>query len=169
MEAMTERKPAGMSFGSWIDEQIRQAEERGAFDDLPGTGKPLPVRKEDAAQAWLREYLKREGISADELLPTPLKLRKERERLAENITAFRSEEQVREVVRELNYRIAEFRRFPSGPPVFVPLADTEALVRRWREARMPAASEAARDNAAAPPGPGRSAKVRWWSRRTPGS
>lgn len=134
MEAMSERKPAGMSFGSWIDEQIRQAEERGAFDDLPLTGKPLPRRKEDAAQAWLREYIKREGVSSSELLPTPLKLRKEIERLGESVAALGSEDEVRAVARELNHRIVQWRRFPSGPPVFVPLADTDALVERWRAA-----------------------------------
>jgi hypothetical protein len=167
MEAMTERKPAGMSFGSWIDEQIRQAEEQGAFDDLPGTGKPLPKRNEDAAQAWLREYLKREGIAADELLPTPLKLRKELERLGEHVTAFRTEAELREVVRELNYRIADFRRYPSGPPVFVPLADAEALVQRWREAHEPPGGEPASPSGAST-GPGaraRPANRRWWSRR----
>jgi hypothetical protein len=39
---MTERKPAGKSFTSWIDQQIQEAQDRGAFDDLPGTGKPSP-------------------------------------------------------------------------------------------------------------------------------
>ncbi len=173
---MTDRKPAGMSFGSWIDEQIRQAEERGAFDDLPGTGKPLPKRDEDAAQAWLREYIKREGVSADELLPTPLKLRKEIERLGENIAALRSEDEVREVARELNQRIVAFRRFPSGPPVFVPLADADALAERWRAAHSPpepeqvrpgSAAAAAADRATAPPA-SRSALSRWWSRRRAG-
>ncbi|MGI9007786.1 MAG: DUF1992 domain-containing protein [Streptosporangiaceae bacterium] len=187
---MSERKPAGMSFGSWIDEQIRQAEERGAFDDLPGAGKPLPQRNEDAAQAWLREYLRREGIAADELLPAPLKLRKEIERLGENASALGSEDEVRAVARELNQRIIAFRRFPAGPPVFVPLADTEAMVRRWREARQPPESgptppghpgppgwagpagpattgQAAADQATAPPA-SRSAKYRWWSRRRAG-
>ena len=141
-------------------------EERGAFDDLPGTGKPLPKRNEDAAQAWLREYLKREGISADELLPTPLKLRKERELLAENIAAFRSEDEVREVVRELNYRIVQFRRFPSGPPVLVPLADTEALVERWREAHEPPAAEPAAPSDADTSAESPPAKRRWWGRRS---
>ena len=28
---------------SWIDEEIRQAQERGAFDDLPGKGKPVDL------------------------------------------------------------------------------------------------------------------------------
>jgi len=173
---MTERKPAGMSFESWIDEQIRQAEERGAFDDLPGSGKPLPKRNEDAAVAWVREQLRREGIPADELLPTSLKLRKEIERLGENITSFRSEDELREVARELNHRIVEFRRFPSGPPLFVPLVDIEALVQRWHKARKPpagetaasevAATEVAASEPAAGAASGRSAKVRWWSGRT---
>jgi DnaJ family protein C protein 28 len=28
---------------SWIDQQIREAQERGEFDDLPGKGKPLDL------------------------------------------------------------------------------------------------------------------------------
>ena len=39
---MTRRKPPGLSYRSWVDEQIRDAERRGAFDNLPGKGKPLP-------------------------------------------------------------------------------------------------------------------------------
>ena len=39
---MTERKPPGRSWESWLDEQIRQAREDGAFDNLDGAGKPLP-------------------------------------------------------------------------------------------------------------------------------
>ena len=42
---MTERKPPGVSWESWFEEQIRQAQEAGAFENLPGAGKPLPDRK----------------------------------------------------------------------------------------------------------------------------
>ena len=38
---MTERKPAGKSWESWREELIRLAHEEGAFDNLPGAGKPL--------------------------------------------------------------------------------------------------------------------------------
>jgi hypothetical protein len=41
---MTERKPPDLSFTSWIDRRINEAAERGAFDNLPGAGKPLPKR-----------------------------------------------------------------------------------------------------------------------------
>ena len=67
---MTERKPPEISFASWIDRQIAEAEERGAFDNLPGAGQPLPRRGgEDACESWLRDYMRREGVSSDDLCP----------------------------------------------------------------------------------------------------
>ena len=133
---MTERKPAGTSFTSWIDQQIQDAEERGEFDDLPGAGKPLPRRSAaDDAQVWLREKLRREGVSTEVLLPAPLKLRKQAERLAETLQELHSEQEVRDAVAGLNCRIAEWRRVPVGPSIFVPLVNADEMIRRWREGR----------------------------------
>lgn len=169
---MTERKPSGMSFTSWIDQQIAEAAERGAFDNLPGAGKPLPKRSEaEDEQAWLRDYLRREGVSADVLLPTPLKLRKESARLAETVHTLRSEQEVREAVAELNRLIKEWRLIPLGPPIFVPLVDEETMVATWREAHTPPPP------ASAPPRPPDSApatspargRSRLWRRRRPRS
>ena len=129
---MTERKPPDISFASWIDQQINEAAERGAFDNLPGAGKPLPPRG-DAAEAWLQDYLRREGVSAEELLPAPLKLRKEVERLTDTVQDLRSEQEVREIVGGINRRILEWRRIPVGPPVFLPLVNVETMVSRWRD------------------------------------
>jgi hypothetical protein len=134
---MTERKPSGMSFTSWIDQQISEAAERGAFDNLHGAGKPLPNRPDDDGQGWLREYVRREGLSAEELLPPPLRLRKESARLVENVAEMDSEQEVRVAVSELNRRIAEWRRIPVGPPIFVPMVDRDEMVRRWQAAHPP--------------------------------
>ena len=134
---MTERKPAAMTFGSWIDQQIADAQERGSFDNLPLAGKPLPPgRAEFDGQAWAREWIRREGGTPEDCLPTPLRLRKERERLFDEVASLRTEQAVRERAQELNERILAWRRLPlDGPPVVVPLADVDALVDRWREAR----------------------------------
>lgn len=138
---MTDRKPADMTFTSWIDKQIAEATERGAFDNLPGAGKPIPHHgNEDAADAWLREYLRKEGVSAEALLPPPLRLRRAIDRLAKAVPAMASEQDVRDAVEELNHEIREWRRIPVGPPVFVPLVDEEAMVSRWQEARARPAS-----------------------------
>jgi hypothetical protein len=126
-----------MSFTSWIDQQIADAEKRGVFDNLPGAGKPLnlkPGGDEDYGQAWIRDYARREGVPTEEFLPTPLKLRKETERLAETLEQMRSEEEVRSVVADLNRRIVEWRRVPLGPPIFVRLVNSDELVARWRQA-----------------------------------
>ena len=160
---MTERKPAGISFRSWIDKQIDDAAERGLFDDLPGAGKPLPKRDEDAAQAWLRQYLRREGLPTQAVLPTPLKLRKEREVLAERVPGLDSEQDVSTAVAELNERIMEWRRLPLDSPIFVPLLDEEQMVRRWRDAHPqpdPAATQDEPRHA-----PERHQPMRHWRRR----
>jgi hypothetical protein len=168
---MTERKPHDVTFRSWIDQQISEAEERGAFDNLPGTGKPLPNRG-DAENAWLIGWMRREGISTEELLPTPLRLRKQSSRLASTVHELGSEQEVRDAVAELNYQIVEWRKIPVGPPIFVALVDADAMVARWREAQPPLAAPrpgtAPPAPAARPPAPVRadtSPRRRWWRRR----
>ena len=142
---MTERKPPQVKFQTWIDQQVADAERRGLFDNLPGAGKPLRVKPGaadgDYGQAWLRDYARREGVPAEEMLPTPLRLRREMERLAETAGEFRSEDEVRAAAADLNRRIVEWRRIPLGPPIHVRLVNADDLVARWRAAR--AASEAA--------------------------
>jgi Domain of unknown function (DUF1992) len=143
---MTERKPRGMSFTSWIDQQIADAEKRGVFDNLPGAGKPLnlkPADDGDYGQAWVRDYARREGVAPEEFLPTPLKLRREIELLAESVGEMRSEAEVRETIADLNRRIVEWRRIPVGPPVYVRLVNTDEMVARWRAARATLAEQSA--------------------------
>jgi hypothetical protein len=164
---MTDRKPAEMTFTSWIDKQIAEAAERGAFDNLPGAGKPIPHHgNEDAAEAWLREYLRKEGVSAEALLPPPLRLRKAIDRLVHAVPAMASERDVRDAVTELNDEIRAWRRIPVGPPVFVPMVDEEAMVSRWRTAQPPSASPSlAPDQPAGPAAPAaRRPRGRWWRR-----
>jgi hypothetical protein len=161
---MTERKPPDMSFRSWIDQQIEEATERGDFRDLPGAGKPLPNHgDENAAEAWLRDYVRREGVSTEEFLPVPLKLRRESERLAEAAPGLPSEQAVRAAAAELNERIMKWRQIPLGPPIFVPLADADVLAGRWRAGQPTAAAGA---DQAADGTPGREPpRRRWWQRR----
>lgn len=139
--SMTERKPPGLDFETWIDRQIRTARERGEFDDLPGTGKPLPELGNEDELSWVKKYVEREGLSTEALLPPAVQLRKEIERLPDTVAELRSEDAVRELVAELNLRIVDWLRAPSGPRVKVAPVDVEETVRRWRERRRAAAAE----------------------------
>ena len=152
---MTERKPRQQSFTSWIDQQIADAENRGVFDNLPGAGKPLnikPTGDGDFGQAWIRDYARREGVTPEEFLPTPLKLRREIEQLTEIAGEMRSEAEVRETFGDLNRRIIEWRRIPVGPPIHVRLVNTDEMVARWRAAQAAKATRAPAPGAQPVPG-----------------
>lgn len=144
-----------------VERQIREAQERGAFDDLPGRGKPLPGLDGPFDENWwIRGFLRREGLPADALLPTSVQLRKEIDRLPDTVRPLRDERLVRDAVDELNLRIVEHIRFPSGPRVPIRTLDPEEVVARWRAERP--------RSVRTPPAPVAQAPERnrrsWWSR-----
>ena len=133
---MTERKPAGMNFETWLDKQIREGEQRGEFDDLPGKGRPLPDRGElRDPDWWARSYVAREGGVGGALLPESLQLRKEIERLPDVVRDLPAERLVREHVSELNQRIVAWLRSPTGPHVKVGPVNADEVVAQWQAAR----------------------------------
>ncbi len=67
--------PFAMRRENVAERQIREARERGAFDDLPGTGKPIPhLDNPHDDEWWIREKLKKENVS---FLPPTLAIRRE--------------------------------------------------------------------------------------------
>lgn len=163
---MAERK-AGVDFETWIERQIRTAQERGEFDDLPGMGKPLPGLNQPHDELWwIKQKALSEGWSTEAMLPTPLQLRKEVERLPETVGDLRSEQAVRDLVSDLNLRIAHWMREPSGPQVPIGPVNTENLVAQWRAQRSPVASDVADapEETAEQVPPRR--RARWWHRLT---
>ncbi|HYN66520.1 MAG TPA: DUF1992 domain-containing protein, partial [Ornithinibacter sp.] len=61
-----------------VEKAIREAQERGEFDDLPGAGKPLTGLGDlDDPMWWLRRYVEREQLDLTLALPPALQLRKE--------------------------------------------------------------------------------------------
>ncbi|MBX4168696.1 DUF1992 domain-containing protein [Rhodococcus sp. DMU2021] len=138
---MTERKRWDLTFETWIERQIRVAQDRGDFDDLPGYGKPIPDHGDDELW-WVKSYLAREGLSTEALLPPELQLRREIERLPGTVGSAPSEKVVREIVSDLNRRIADCLRFPSGLPVPIHKVDAEEMVEVWTVERARRREEA---------------------------
>jgi hypothetical protein len=120
---------------SLIEARIRAARENGEFDDLPGAGKPLPGRSEPYdEQWWLKELVRREGISAEAMLPTSIQLARQVERLPALVRGLPSEQRVRETVADLNREILDYQVRPTPPFVPVRRVDVEAMVALWHEA-----------------------------------
>ena len=133
---MTERKPPGVGFGTWVERQIREATERGEFDNLPGAGKPIAdLDKPHDELWWVKEKLRRENLS---YLPPTIALRKEAEDALLAASQAASEAQVRRIVADINRKILDGnRKAASGPPLNLMPFDVERVVRTWRERRAP--------------------------------
>jgi hypothetical protein len=132
---MTERKPPGMPVEHWVDRQIRQAQERGDMDNLPGAGKPLPKRSGDALE-WVRQKLRDEGYDTTALLPPSLALPKEVAELPQRLATIRTEREVRAIVEDINKRILDVHRKPQvGPPLRLGPLNADDVVQDWRDSR----------------------------------
>lgn len=132
---MTERKPYGTSWEAWIDSQIRVAREQGAFDNLPGAGKPLPDHGQDYDPMWwVRKLAEREQVS---LMPPSLELLRKVEKELADLDKLPDEATVRRRIEALNVEIGRLNATViEGPPTRLAKLDVDQVVARWRRARF---------------------------------
>ena len=123
-------------YESSIDRQLREARERGEFDNLPGTGKPFSdAGREYDEDWWVKDWLRREGETVG-VLPGTLRVRREAEDLPELADRRSTEKAVRELVADLNERIRKARvGLLDGPPAVLTPFDADEVVRAWRHRR----------------------------------
>ena len=158
-EAPKVRRFRGKQFVDYVEEQIRDAQERGEFDDLPGTGKPLHLDDNlftgDKAMAY--SLLKQNGYAPPEIelakeirsefekAQTKLdKLRHQRNSLhARRVPPFESEKRAfnhaveratteyEQLLRELNRKIFKLNLVtPSS--MHMPMFEVEKVVQEFR-------------------------------------
>lgn len=167
---MTERKPPGVTWETWIDRQIRVGMESGAFDGLPGAGRP--VRDLDRPRDemwWVRDKVRREGVRS---VPPSVAVRRELDATVAAIAEAASEAEVRRLVAGINERVRWLNSRPvSGPPSTVAPLDVESEVAAWQAAHPQPAPAPATDSAPPPTAVDavdtpRSRRRRRWGRRT---
>jgi hypothetical protein len=131
---MAVNRPAGQSWESYTDAQLRIAGEHGAFDNLPGAGKPIPGLDQNYDENWwLKEYLKRENLSA---LPQALAFKTELAQLIERLWRVPGEVQLREEIAKINQRIEYMNASVlDGLALDVSRMDVEETVKTWRTKR----------------------------------
>ena len=122
-------------YESWVDRQIREAQERGEFDNLRGAGEPLKgLDGRPDENWWIKGLMEREGLRPP--LPGSLLLRKEVAEIGDFVADCTTEEQVREIVQDLNHRILTPAAAASTDPnIVIPNVDVDRVVREWRERR----------------------------------
>ncbi len=154
---------------SWVDRQIREAQERGEFDNLPGAGKPLgDLGDPNDPDWWVRRYIQREKLDVSGALPTPLALRKEAAAFPGSLADVSREEDVREILEDFNHRVKVDRLRPAVgamPPLISRTVDVDEVVEQWHDLRRELARAVAARRPPAPPSPppGPSSPS-WWRR-----
>ena len=141
---------------TWVDVQIRQAMERGEFENLPGYGKPIEgLGEHHDPDWWLKRLVERENIT---VLPPSVALRKEDAELDDALDRLHTESEVRAHVEEFNARVIRARYSLSpGPPLITMPRDVDATVVAWQDRRE--ARRTTRPAPAAPP-----PRRHWWNR-----
>lgn len=94
------------------EEKIRDAIERGEFDQLPGAGKPLPEDDDAYVPEDLRisyKLLKNAGM-----IPEELQLRKEMMTLGDLLACCRDEQEKARLSRELSAKRLRYEMLMSG-------------------------------------------------------
>ena len=146
-----------------VEQAIQQAMRAGAFDNLPGAGKPIEgLGEHHDPDWWIKQQIRSEDLHG--LGPAALTLRVEDRQFADRMDELRREQDVREAVADFNARVKHARmQLLGGPPVVTQLRDADAEVAAWNARR------AARETAAlAHPSPhtesATPARRRWFRR-----
>jgi hypothetical protein len=121
-----------MSNQEWVESQIALAQNQGEFDNLPGAGKPLKLADGHDPDWWVKEFLNREDIETEALLPPTMQLRREKQQVHEKVRGMRRESEVREYLADLNKRIRLSIRDSTGPLVPTGPVNEDAIIAQWR-------------------------------------
>ena len=131
---MSKKKPPGKTWESFVEQQIREAMEEGAFDNLQGKGQPIAdLGREYDPDWWAKKLIEREKVS---ITPPALALRRTVEQTLERLAQRRDEAEIRRTIEGLNAQIRTLNAtVAEGPPTNLAPLDVEAIVRQWRQRR----------------------------------
>jgi hypothetical protein len=130
---VTERKPTGVSWESWIEKQIEEGRRAGVFDGLEGQGKPIDgLDGAHDEEWWIKAKLRREQI---DYLPPAIAIRGERDAAVAAALEARDEGEVRRLIEQINDRIRYVNSHTvTGPPSTVWVIDVDPILEQWRAA-----------------------------------
>ena len=127
-----------LHYESSLEKAIREAQQRGDFDNLPGAGKPLDLGDANDPDWWIKRYAARENLDLGGALPGALALRKEAATYPDSLMDVTTEQNVREIIEDYNRRVLADRLRPAVgklPPMLAKTLDVDDMVEAWRRLR----------------------------------
>ena len=98
-----------------IEEKIKEAQERGDFDNLPGKGQPLCLEDENRIPEDLR--LSHKILKNANCLPPELELRKEIRQMTDLLSGIPDEEEQYRQMRRINLKITKLNMMGHSSPL----------------------------------------------------
>lgn len=166
-----------------VEGAIADGQRQGAFDNLPGAGKPLDLGDTSDPHWWIRRKIEREKLDMTGAMPPSLVLRREAASYPEALVTEHREAVVRRIVEDYNQRVIDDRKraVVGPPPPVAPILDIDEIVAGWATLRAAYEAElkervaalAAERAATEPAAPGaaragRPRRDRWWRRSSRG-
>ena len=113
------------AFQKIVEKKIRDARERGEFDDLPGRGAPLRIEDDSHVPEDLRLAYK--ILKNADCLPPEVQMRKEIRRMEDLLDNLPDEKEKFRLIRKINYKILQLNMLGKKSPL---LEETEIYYTR---------------------------------------
>ena len=107
-------------FQKIIEKRIRDAQVRGEFDDLPGSGEPLDIEDDSHIPEDLR--LAHKILKNANCLPPELQLKKEIRQMEDMLDNIPDEKEKYRQIKRINYKITQLNMMRKASPL---LEETE--------------------------------------------
>jgi len=107
-------------FQKIIEKRIRDAQVRGEFDDLPGSGEPLDIEDDSHIPEDLR--LAHKILKNANCLPPELQLKKEIRQMEDMLDNIQDEKEKYRQIKRINYKITQLNMMRKASPL---LEETE--------------------------------------------
>ena len=103
-------------FQKIVEKRIKEAQERGEFDNLPGRGRPIPLEDESHVPEDLRLAYK--ILKNADCLPPELELKKEIRQMEDMLGHIPDEKEKYRQIKRINYKILQLNLMGKKSPLF---------------------------------------------------
>ena len=98
-----------------IEKKIKEAQEKGEFDNLPGKGKPLTLDDDSSVPEDLRLAYK--ILKNADCLPPEIELKKEIRQMEDILADIPDEEERYRLIKKINLKITKLNMMGRGSPL----------------------------------------------------
>ena len=113
------------AFQKIVEKRIKEAQERGDFDDLPGHGEPINIEDDSHIPEDMRLAYK--ILKNADCIPPELQLRKEIRRMEDMLDGIPDEKEKYRQIKRINYKIMQLNMIRDKSPL---LDETEIYYKK---------------------------------------